>query len=118
MFWDTCTAAEASRKRCAARISTVVIKVLIFVIWAHCQAHGVLGNILLVFIITQLALGVYLKLHIHEQTTRPYVVPFHGVIGKAWPVLGWTQVLIPLSVLAPIYGVAADRICPHNHRCC
>ena len=61
------------------------------------QAHAVFGNIILIFIITQLLLGVYLKLHIHEKTIRPYIVPFHGIIGKAWPVLGWTQVRIPLT---------------------
>jgi hypothetical protein len=58
------------------------------------QAHGVFGNVILIFIITQLVLGVYLRLHIHEKTVRPYVVPFHGIIGKVWPVLGWTQVRI------------------------
>lgn len=62
------------------------------------QAHGVFGSIILIFIITQLVLGVYLKLHIHEKTIRPYIVPFHGIIGKAWPVLGWTQVWIPLTL--------------------
>lgn len=44
--------------------------------------------------LTQFSLGVYLKLHIHEKTLRPYIVPFHGVIGKVWPILGWCQVSI------------------------
>ncbi|KAF8323202.1 hypothetical protein DL93DRAFT_2128685 [Clavulina sp. PMI_390] len=61
--------------------------------------HGVFANILVIFIITQLSLGIYLKLHIHEKTLRPYVVPFHSVIGKLWPVLGWTQMLLGAMTL-------------------
>ena len=56
------------------------------------QVHGVFANVLMLFILIQLSLGIYLKLHIHEKTIRPYVVPFHGTIGKMWPVLGWCQV--------------------------
>lgn len=38
-------------------------------------------------------LGIYLKLHIHEGSIRPWAVRLHGVVGKAYPVLGWTQML-------------------------
>lgn len=41
----------------------------------------------------QLLLGVYLKLHIHEQTFRPWAVRLHGVVGKAYPILAWVQML-------------------------
>jgi hypothetical protein len=51
------------------------------------------ANILLVPITAQLALGVYLKLHIHERTLRPWAVRAHGMVGKSYPVLGWTQLL-------------------------
>lgn len=44
-------------------------------------------------IFAQLALGVYLKLHIHERTLRPWAVRAHGVVGKSYPVLGWIQML-------------------------
>jgi len=57
------------------------------------SAHGKFANILLVPIAAQLALGVYLKLHIHERTLRPWAVRVHGVIGKSYPVLGWVQML-------------------------
>ncbi|KAF7309492.1 Protein YTP1 [Mycena indigotica] len=57
------------------------------------SAHGIFANILLVPIATQLALGIYLKLHIHEASIRPYAVIAHGVVGKAYPILGWTQML-------------------------
>jgi len=57
------------------------------------SAHGKFANIILVPIAAQLALGVYLKLHIHERTLRPFAVLVHGVIGKSYPVLGWVQML-------------------------
>ena len=44
-------------------------------------------------IAAQLALGMYLKLHIHERTLRPLAVRAHGIIGKSYPVLGWVQML-------------------------
>ncbi|KAJ7497939.1 hypothetical protein B0H11DRAFT_1997903 [Mycena galericulata] len=57
------------------------------------SAHGAFASILFVPIAAQLVLGVYLKLHIHEQSIRPWAVRLHGVVGKAYPVLGWTQML-------------------------
>ena len=43
---------------------------------------------------------MYLKLHIHEKSIRPYFVIAHGIIGKSWPILGWSQVRHkPLSLL-------------------
>lgn len=52
-----------------------------------------MANVLLVPIFLQLALGIYLKLHIHEETLRPWAVRLHGVVGKAYPIFGWTQML-------------------------
>ncbi|KAI9510563.1 hypothetical protein F5148DRAFT_566738 [Russula earlei] len=60
--------------------------------------HGAFASILLVPILAQLALGVYLKLHIHEQTLRPLAVRAHGVVGKSYPVLGWTQMMFGMIV--------------------
>jgi hypothetical protein len=57
------------------------------------SAHGKFANILLMPIAAQLALGVYLKLHVHERTLRPWAVRAHGVVGKSYPVLGWVQML-------------------------
>ena len=56
-------------------------------------AHGKLANILFVPIALQLALGIYLKLHIHEETIRSWAVMAHGVVGKAYPIFGWVQML-------------------------
>ncbi|KAG6839605.1 hypothetical protein C0991_000998, partial [Blastosporella zonata] len=57
------------------------------------SAHGQFASILFVPILAQLFLGIYLKLHINEKTIRPYAVIVHGIVGKAYPVLGWTQML-------------------------
>ncbi|KAF7370997.1 Protein YTP1 [Mycena sanguinolenta] len=57
------------------------------------SAHEVFASILLIPIAAQLVLGVYLKLHIHERSLRPWAVIAHGVVGKAYPVLAWTQIL-------------------------
>lgn len=41
--------------------------------------------------IQQASCGVFLKLHIMEKTVRRAIVPIHSVIGKAFPLLGWTR---------------------------
>ncbi|KAI0730834.1 hypothetical protein C8Q76DRAFT_716360 [Earliella scabrosa] len=56
-------------------------------------AHGKMANIMLAPIALQLFLGIYLKLHIHEETIRPWAVKLHGAVGKAYPILGWVQML-------------------------
>lgn len=56
-------------------------------------AHGTMANILFIPIALQLFLGIYLKLHIHEKTLRPWAVILHGIVGKAYPILGWTQMM-------------------------
>ena len=56
-------------------------------------AHGQMASVLFVPIALQLFLGIYLKLHIHEQTIRPWAVRLHGVVGKAYPILAWVQML-------------------------
>ncbi|KAF9026309.1 hypothetical protein BDZ89DRAFT_1134884 [Hymenopellis radicata] len=57
------------------------------------SVHGTYANILFVPILAQLCLGIYLKLHIHEKSLRPWMVRLHGVVGKSYPVLGWLQFL-------------------------
>ncbi|TDL22247.1 hypothetical protein BD410DRAFT_788981 [Rickenella mellea] len=57
------------------------------------SVHGTFASILFIPILSQLVLGIYLKLHVHEMTIRPYAVRVHGVLGKSYPVLGWTQML-------------------------
>jgi len=55
--------------------------------------HGSFASFLFGLIVAQLVLGIYLKLHINEQTIRPFVVIAHGVLGKMYPVFGWMQML-------------------------
>ncbi|KAF8639101.1 hypothetical protein AX17_001744 [Amanita inopinata Kibby_2008] len=57
------------------------------------SAHGIFASILFIPILAQLVLGVYLKLHIHEKSIRPYAVVAHGIMGKMYPILGWVQML-------------------------
>ncbi|KAK1225866.1 hypothetical protein PQX77_011176 [Marasmius sp. AFHP31] len=56
-------------------------------------AHGKMASIMFIPIAAQLTLGVYLKLHIHEQSLRPYAVRAHGVVGKVYPIIAWVQML-------------------------
>jgi len=55
--------------------------------------HGTFASILYLPIAGQLILGIYLKLHIHERSIRPWAVVAHGIIGKIYPILGWAQML-------------------------
>jgi hypothetical protein len=86
------------------------------------SAHEKFANILFIPIVTQLVLGIYLKLHIHEKSVRPYFVVAHGVIGKTYPVLAWTQMLFGIIAFrgycrGGALGQAATRryleICPY-----
>ncbi|KAG9313187.1 hypothetical protein JVU11DRAFT_6644 [Chiua virens] len=68
------------------------------------SVHGSLGSWILIPILTQLSLGIYLKLHIHEKTLRPYAVRAHGILGRVWPILGWIQGLFGVIVLRGFCG--------------
>ncbi|KAL5637024.1 hypothetical protein ACGC1H_000862 [Rhizoctonia solani] len=68
------------------------------------SAHGRVANFILFPLLAQLALGIYLKLHVHEQTIRPWAVVVHGIIGKSWLAIGWTQMLLGAIVLRGYCG--------------
>ncbi|KAI8824009.1 uncharacterized protein EV422DRAFT_549968 [Fimicolochytrium jonesii] len=58
-------------------------------------AHGSFASLLAVCLAAQVSLGLYLKLHIHEGTRfRRLIVITHGILGKSWPILAWTQILL------------------------
>ncbi|KAF8887343.1 hypothetical protein BD779DRAFT_1611563 [Infundibulicybe gibba] len=57
------------------------------------SVHGSFASFLFLPICIQLGLGIYLKLHIHEKTIRPWAVIAHGIVGKSYPILAWTQML-------------------------
>ncbi|KAF8326355.1 uncharacterized protein EI90DRAFT_2930350 [Cantharellus anzutake] len=61
--------------------------------------HGSFASFLYVPMVMQLCIGVYLKLHVHEKSIRPYFVIVHGLLGKIWPILGWTQMVFGAATL-------------------
>lgn len=50
-----------------------------------------MAKIITAVLVTQTACGIFLKLHILEKTVRPWVVRVHGILGKFFPVIGWTR---------------------------
>ncbi|PFH47640.1 hypothetical protein AMATHDRAFT_77108 [Amanita thiersii Skay4041] len=63
------------------------------------SAHGIFGNILVILMLYQLALGIYLKLHMHEKTFRPYLVGQclgHYIIGSVFIAYGTIMVILLL----------------------
>ncbi|KAF9224160.1 hypothetical protein BS17DRAFT_780583 [Gyrodon lividus] len=77
--------------------------------------HGSIGSWILLPILAQLFLGVYLKLHIHERTLRPYAVRAHGIIGRLWPILGWVQGLFGVIVLRGFCGKGGAGQCAAHY---
>lgn len=75
------------------------------------SAHGSAANFILFPLLAQLLLGIYLKLHIHEQSIRPWAVVLHGIIGKSWLILGWVQMLFGVIVLRGYCGKEALGQC-------
>ncbi|GAA5819942.1 hypothetical protein JCM11251_005420 [Rhodosporidiobolus azoricus] len=74
----------------------------------HMTAHAHFAGYLWWYMITQTALGVFLKLHVLEGTLwRRGAVFVHGVVGKSFPIVGWTQMLMG--------GIAALGFCFGGH---
>ncbi len=58
----------------------------------------------------QILLGIYLKLHLSRGLhgrIRRYIVMFHGILGKAFPVVSWVQMLFG--------GITALGFCRADH---
>jgi Protein of unknown function (Ytp1) len=64
----------------------------------------------MLMLVVQVAIGIYLKLHltkgIHSRIRR-YIVGTHGVIGKVMPVVSWVQMLFG--------GITALGFCREDH---
>jgi hypothetical protein len=56
--------------------------------------HGTMAKILFWVMMVQTGCGIFLKLHILEKTVRPWINRVHGPVGMAFPILGWTQILM------------------------
>lgn len=64
----------------------------------------------MIILIAQIALGVYLKLHLEkgfQGRLRKYLVLAHGINGKALPVVAWVQMLFG--------GIASQGFCRGDH---
>lgn len=58
--------------------------------------HAAFASSLMLMLASQVAIGVYLKLHLERgwhAEMRLYVVKLHGVVGKLMPLVAWTQML-------------------------
>jgi hypothetical protein len=53
-----------------------------------------MAKILFWVMMVQTGCGIFLKLHILEKTVRPWINRVHGPVGMAFPILGWTQILM------------------------
>lgn len=42
--------------------------------------HGTFASLLMIPLVSQAALGVYLKLHLHEKSFRPWAVLVHSIL--------------------------------------
>ncbi|GFF21976.1 protein YTP1 [Aspergillus udagawae] len=97
-------------------VGTVIAVVAYFLGHAHKgrqfgkNVHASFANLLMLLLVVQVVIGLYLKLHlskgIHGRIRRFFVV-LHGVLGKAMPIVSWTQMLFG--------GIAANGFCQGDH---
>ena len=74
------------------------------------NVHASFATWLMLMLIAQVVLGVYLRLHLEKGfhgRVRRYVVTSHGVLGKAFPVASWVQMLFG--------GITALGFCRGDH---
>lgn len=74
------------------------------------NVHARFANPLYLIVITQVVLGAYLKLHLERGINgriRRVIRPLHGFIGKALPILSWTQILFG--------GITSLGFCQGDH---
>ncbi|EJT96770.1 hypothetical protein DACRYDRAFT_72823 [Dacryopinax primogenitus] len=63
------------------------------------SAHVPMATVIIFLLAAQTALGIYLRLHIHEKTLRPWAARAHGILGKFYPVVGWVQTVFGFATL-------------------
>lgn len=74
------------------------------------NVHASFANILFLMMIVQVALGVYLKLHLEkgfQGRIRPFFRILHSINGKAFPIASWVQMLFG--------GITALGFCQGDH---
>ncbi|KAI1491392.1 hypothetical protein F5X96DRAFT_631401 [Biscogniauxia mediterranea] len=76
----------------------------------HSNVHSKFASPLSLLLFLQILMGIYLKLHIERGVhlkIRRVVKLGHGIVGKAMPVLSWTQMLFG--------GITALGFCQGEH---
>lgn len=74
------------------------------------NVHAKFGTIIFFLMISQVALGVYLKLHLERGINgriRPAIRLIHSINGKAFPLVAWIQMLFG--------GITALGFCQGDH---
>lgn len=74
------------------------------------NVHSHFGDWVYFHLFAQIILGVYLKLHLEKGIhgrIRPVVRSIHGISGKAFPVVVWTQLIFG--------GITAQGFCQGDH---
>ncbi|KAI9676616.1 MAG: hypothetical protein M1829_002933 [Trizodia sp. TS-e1964] len=77
--------------------------------FAH-NIHASFSNFLTILLMVQIGLGIYLRLHLtisFNARIRPYIRMLHGIVGKAMPLISWTQMLFG--------GITALGYCQRDH---
>ncbi|TIB67754.1 hypothetical protein E3Q24_04077 [Wallemia mellicola] len=64
------------------------------------SVHSTMAGIIVPYMVAQAAMGIFLKLHIMEDTKlRAWVVKLHGITGKTFPIVGWVQVVFGIATV-------------------
>jgi hypothetical protein len=74
------------------------------------NVHASFANLLMVLLVVQVVIGLCLKLHLFKRIhgrIRVFFVVLHSVLGKAMPVVSWTQMLFG--------GISANGFCKGDH---
>ncbi|KAI2463820.1 hypothetical protein F4781DRAFT_415324 [Annulohypoxylon bovei var. microspora] len=76
----------------------------------HNNVHSKFASPISLLLFVQILMGIYLKLHLEKGINgkiRRFVKIGHGIVGKAMPVLSWTQMLFG--------GITALGFCQDDH---
>lgn len=64
------------------------------------SVHSTMAGIIVPYLVAQAAMGIFLKLHVMEDTKfRAWVVKLHGITGKTFPIVGWVQVVFGIATV-------------------
>ncbi|ORY70983.1 uncharacterized protein BCR38DRAFT_415647 [Pseudomassariella vexata] len=76
----------------------------------HTNVHSKFAKPLMLMLFSQVIIGIYLRLHLEtgfNGKARRYVKLGHGILGKAMPILAWTQMLFG--------GITSLGFCQGDH---